>query len=97
MTLNEFTSERFDLARTIMIRGIRGKEDLEYEKEVVLLNLKVGITKYLYIVSDEEFRGVSSSMARKLAKEENLPELRKLVSCQIIEKLAEKLREGVLR
>ena len=74
----------------VLIRGIRNEKDLDDEKRVVILNSKVGIDKYFYLMSECAYRGISSSKARRAAKKPDLDALKHLVAPSIVSRLIEK-------
>jgi len=92
-TFDEFVRENnVNGANLVMIRGIRGDADLEQEKKVVAYNSKkFGIDKYLYILSDDEHKDISSTKAREVAEGLNLEELARFVSPLAISALLEKV------
>lgn len=91
MTLDDF-SQRTKKEEIVMLRGIRDDRDLEYEKEVVLFNWqKFGIVNYLYIISDENCKKISSTSARKAAESLDLMGLGKQVSPMIVSRMLEKV------
>jgi len=76
---------------TVMIRGIRDDRDLDYEKDVVLFNKKhYGIMNYVYILSEDAFKNISSTSARKAAEELDLQTLGRQVSPMVVSKMLEK-------
>lgn len=75
----------------VVIRGIRDEQDLDDEKKVVLLNTqRYNITKYLYIVEQQQER-ISSTKIRAFAQELNLEELGRYVSPLVLSALLEKV------
>ncbi len=87
-----FGEGKYDLSQLVMIRGIRDHNDLQHETEVMLLNSQeYGIDKYLYLISDEQHNGISSSKVRQLATELALEELSQFVSPLVISALLEKV------
>lgn len=90
-TFDNFKKKNGEKYQFVMIRGIRDDRDLEYEKGVVLFNWKeFGITNYLYIVSDDTFKHISSTSARKLAENLNLLELGTQISPLTVTSMLEK-------
>lgn len=82
---------RFDTKQIIMIRGIRGEDDLDDEKRVLMLNhTQFNISNYFYIVSEPEYNHVSSSSVREAAKEYRLEELGSLVAPRVISNILER-------
>jgi pantetheine-phosphate adenylyltransferase len=91
-TLGEFLSYS-DPKNTniVLIRGIRDESDMEQERQVMALNKnKFGIDKYLYILSDDEHKKISSTKARMAAQNLRLEELSAYVSPLVISALLEK-------
>ncbi|MFH1423397.1 MAG: hypothetical protein ABIG29_00350 [Candidatus Nealsonbacteria bacterium] len=80
--------------QTVMIRGIRDDRDLDYEKKVVLFNReRFGIMNYVYLLSDDDFKHISSTSAKKAAERLNLQALGKQVSPMVVSKMLEKVLE----
>ena len=91
LTFDEFQSMAIDYDRVVMIRGIRGVDDVEYEKNVMLYNKeKFGITKFYYIFGKEKYSEVSSSRAIKHAQAMDIQALSKNVSPLVVTALLEK-------
>jgi phosphopantetheine adenylyltransferase len=90
-TLTEFLVQGIALNQIVMIRGLRDESDADEEKKIMIFNWKkFGITKFFFIITDEQFRSVSSSAARKAAKDVDLVRLPELVSPQVVTKLLQK-------
>lgn len=88
MTLPQFKAMKYEPNRLVMVRGIRDDRDFDHEKKVLFYNRdKYGIDKYLYITSDPEFAGISSSRARECARELELMNLSKLVAPLVVTRL----------
>jgi len=91
MTLAEFKSLTIKKERIVMIRGLRGPQDLESEIEVMLFNEKYfGIKKYFYIFGAKKFKNVSSSKVRQKISSLDLRHLAQSVSPLVISALLEK-------
>ncbi len=79
----------------IMIRGMRGKEDLPHENKVLMSNYeRMGINKYFYFLTDPEISQISSSRARAAAENLNLSELALCVAPGVVTALLEKVLEA---
>lgn len=90
-TLTEFLVREIEPKMIVMIRGLRDESDADEEKKIMIFNWKkFEITKFFFIITDEEFRSVSSSAARKAAEEVNLVHLSVLVSPFVTRRLLEK-------
>lgn len=91
-TLEEIMQKQIDFHKVVMVRGVRDDSDFNYEKWIMMENFKeLGIYKFLVIMSNEEYKNVSSSQARKLAEDSNMDELCKIVTREVAEKLIEKM------
>lgn len=78
-------------APVVMIRGIRDEKDLDYEKKVLLMNHKnLGIKNFLFILSDENLRHISSTEVREFAQNLDFLKLASRVSPLVVTKLLEK-------
>ncbi len=87
-TFEESISEDNDLKNFVMVRGIRDVKDLDYEKEVVLFNYKnFGIVNYFYMISDGNYKHISSTSARKLAENLGMNGLKTQVSDFVADKM----------
>jgi len=74
-----------------MIRGLRGPNDCETEKEVMLFNRKhFGITKYFYIFSSNKYQDISSSRVRQETLDLNIRSLGRQISPLVVTALLEK-------
>jgi len=94
MTFDEFMATNTPSQNIVMVRGIRGPEDLVYEQKIRAYNQRVyGIEAYIYLTAKEEYVGISSTKARNMAMEGNLEELEKIVHPKIAMKLIERARE----
>lgn len=90
-TFDELQSMKIDYSKVVMIRGIRDRNDVEYEKGIMLYNKeKFGITKFFYIFGREEYTNISSSAAREHARNLDLQALSKEVSPLVMSALLEK-------
>jgi len=90
-TVTRTTEQVGDLSDVVMVRGIRDEFDMETERDVMLLNNRTfGITKYLYVFSDAENSGISSTAARNAAHDLDLSSLASLVSPVTLTCLLEK-------
>jgi pantetheine-phosphate adenylyltransferase len=91
-TFDEFAAESPDMSAIVMVRGVRDKNDAEYEKKVMLYNKeKFNISKYVYLFSDADHQHISSSATRKLATNLELEKLAGYVSPLVISQLLEKV------
>ena len=94
MTFAEFMATRAAGKTIVMVRGIRNEDDLAFEKKVLEQNRRdYGIENYHYLVADDKYVEFSSTKARKMAMEENLAELTKIVHPKIAKIMVEKARE----
>lgn len=92
LTLEDFKTMKVDSSNLVMVRGIRDYKDLEYEKNVTLYNKEhFGITKYLYLFSDDKYKDISSTKTRMLAENLEIEELSNYVSFKVISRLLEKV------
>lgn len=67
-TINDVRSRELPLQNVVIIRGVRSETHFDEEKGVMFLNLReLGIDKFFYLVSDQDFRDISSSKARECA------------------------------
>lgn len=95
MTQEEFKALSIKRTDLIIIRGLRNANDLEQEKEVMLLNRnRFGVKKYFYIFSPDKNQGISSSRVRQEATSLNLKNLSRQVSPLIISALLEKVLQA---
>jgi len=91
-TFDELARENLAMSSIVMIRGIRDENDAEYEKKVMLFNKeRFGIEKYVYLFSSEQFKHISSSMARDAASRLDFEELAGYVSPLVVSKLLERV------
>ncbi len=91
-TLHEVAPSFSDI---VMIRGIRGAEDLPHENGVLMRNYeRMGINKYFYLVTNSEISQISSSRARAAAENLNLSELALCVAPGVATALLEKALEA---
>jgi pantetheine-phosphate adenylyltransferase len=94
MTFAEFMAKNGQDKTIVIVRGIRNEDDLAFEKKVLEQNRRdYGIENYHYLVADEKYREFSSTKARKMAMDENMPELEKIVNPKIAAKMIERARE----
>ena len=76
ITLDEFRAEKNDPSRIVMVRGLRGPEDVAYEAKVLVYNKEhYGIDHFFYLFSEPALRALSSSDLRRAAAELDLPHL----------------------
>ena len=86
--------EKLDPKSIVMIRGIRNEDDLESEKNVVQLNKKLfNIDKYFYILAEDKFINISSTLARKSASELDYETLVECVIPNIVDIVLQKALE----
>lgn len=91
ITLSELMSRNLDPEDLVMVRGVRTEKDLVDEKDVMAYNFEhFGIDKYLYVLSDEDTREVSSGLARESAEKVDLTTLAKCVCPEVVTALLEK-------
>lgn len=92
MTLAEFVMSGVDPKTVIMIRGVRDEDDVEHEKDVMLKNHSMfGISQYFYIISDCEYRDISSTRAREAAEALDLQELGRCVAPLVVSAMLERV------
>lgn len=90
-TLDEFLKRKIDFRKVVMVRGVRGDRDFDYEKKVMMKNLKeLKIDKFMVVMSEEEFKNVSSTLARELAAQGDMDGLCKIVARDVAEKMVAK-------
>ena len=90
MTLDE-TITQIDPKNVIMVRGIRNEHDAEDEKKVMFFNHEhFGIKNFLYLISDCKWSNVSSTAARKAAREFRIDILENMLAPKIITALMQK-------
>ncbi len=51
----------------VLLRGIRSLSDMEYEMQMARANRKIGEIETVFILSDQSFSQISSSLIRELA------------------------------
>lgn len=91
-TLNEFMRRKEEPSRIVVVRGIRDDSDWEREKEVAILNRRqFGISRYFYLLSENKYENVSSSLARVMAENLEIESLHQFVSPLVISSLLEKV------
>ncbi len=91
-TLETAQAKITNMSQVVMIRGIRNKDDAEYEKRVMLYNKeRFKINKYFYLFCNDGYEHISSSRARFLAENLILEELSDYVSFLVISRLLEKV------
>lgn len=92
-TLAELMETGIDFTNAPMVRGVRGDDDFEYEKKVMMENYHtLGINLFLVMVSDERFKDISSTKARELAKNGELERLCKIVARPIASAMIAKFK-----
>ena len=58
-----------ELGANFLIRGVRNSQDYEYEKNIASMNKKMDADiDTVFLLSDEEFSNISSSMIKEIAK-----------------------------
>jgi len=83
--------DQIDLKDVVMVRGLRSESDLKEESGVMKFNKDLfGISQYLYFLSDDKYRDISSTKARKVAEDVNLETIGSLVAPLIVSALLEK-------
>jgi pantetheine-phosphate adenylyltransferase len=91
-TLSDMSKSQTGFDNLVLIRGIRGKADLEENIGVAELNHNsFGINKFFYQYGDQEFADVSSSKVRVAASKLQLEELGRMVSPLVISSLLKKV------
>lgn len=90
-TFDSFKEKNPNPSQIILLRGIRDENDFECEKAVILLNQKIGIDKYFYLISEEKYKQISSTKVRDLAAKMDFEHLAEYVSPLIISALLEKV------
>jgi pantetheine-phosphate adenylyltransferase len=90
-TFDKFTKHKYDAKDIVMLRGIRSEDDFDYEKKTAYLNKnQFGITKYLFIMTDEKFSKISSSMVRDAIFNNNPTNFGDIIHPLILSKILEK-------
>jgi pantetheine-phosphate adenylyltransferase len=93
-TLESFSARKFDRKLLVLVRGLRDEKDFDDEKKVIALNKeRFGIDNYFHILAEENFKEISSSVARESAKKLELEKLSKFVSPFVLTRLLEKVLE----
>ncbi len=91
-TLSDMSKKQTSFDNIVLIRGLRGRADLQENIGVVELNHnQFGINKFFYQYGDSEFAEVSSSKVRAAASKLQLEELGRMVSPLVISSLLEKV------
>lgn len=58
-----------ELGANFLVRGVRNSQDYEYEKNIASMNKKMDPSiDTVFLLSDEEFSNISSSMIKEIAK-----------------------------
>lgn len=78
-----------DLSNVVVVRGLRNKDDVDLEQQVIVQNKKLGIDKFMFILSDEPKSSISSSRSRWDAEHLNLINLSHAVSPTIATRMIE--------
>ena len=92
-TLAELMATGIDFTNAPMVRGVRGDDDFEYEKKVMMDNYHtLGINMFLVMVSDDRYKDISSTRARTLAKAGELDLLCEIVARPIAIELIAKFK-----
>ena len=55
-----------EIGADVLLRGVRTTKDLEYEREIADINLKLGGIETVLLISEPEYASVSSSVVREL-------------------------------
>lgn len=93
VTYAELVGLGLDFKEVLMVRGVRGDDDFEHEKGVMMQNLEqLGISRFLVLVGSQAYRGFSSTRTRQLAAQERWEELCELVARPVAEAMIEKCR-----
>ena len=84
-----------DCGAHVIIRGIRTLSDMEHEFTMTLANRKLDPTiDTLFLMADDEFSHISSSLIRQIATLANDEELAQFVPHEIVPDIRAKLRGG---
>ena len=90
-TYGALRKEKRSFSDVVMIRGIRGKEDLAQENNVLIQNYeRLGISKYFYTITDAETALVSSTRARHAAESLHFSDLAQCVAPGVVTALLKK-------
>jgi len=97
--VESFSGLTVDFARrrgaTALLRGVRNTFDLQYEVQQALTNREVAGLETAFIVAGQSFAYTSSSLIKQItAMAEDLDILASMVPPLVIERLAQKKREG---
>lgn len=91
-TLSDMSKQQTNFDNIVLIRGIRGKADLEENISVAELNHdSFGINKFFYQYGDQEFADVSSSKVRAAAGKLQFEQLGRMVAPLVTSALLEKV------
>lgn len=91
-TYGALRGARKSFSDVVMIRGIRGPEDLAQENKVLIQNYeRLGISKYFYMVTDANTALISSTKARDSAKALQFSDLAKCVAPGVVTALLERV------
>jgi len=76
---------------TVMVRGIRDQNDIIYENEVILYNCQeFGVRHYHYVLCQDQYRQISSTKARAMARAGDKIQLLQLVNEEVARQLLER-------
>jgi len=90
-TIDEIKSAGVDFTSLVIVRGVRNETHFEEEKGVLFLNhSKLGIDKFFYLVSDNNYSHISSSKVRNFVSKLELEKLSDYVSPLVISALLER-------
>ena len=88
ITIDQFINMKVNVDNIVMIRGLRNKDDANYEKEIMIYNQeKFNITQYLYIFGNKLYENVSSSNVRNNASNFDFHDMYLSVSYKVITEL----------
>jgi pantetheine-phosphate adenylyltransferase len=84
ITYKKAIQETMKISSIVLVRGLRGKDDLEQEMETVMLNkTKRGIDAFYLIFADDEYTDFSSTKARDAFFADDYDTLTKLVDQKV--------------
>jgi len=97
-TLNEYLKNWDRATPAVMVRGIRDNNDIIYENDVILYNCeKFGVRHYHYVLSEDQYRNISSTKARAAALAGNRAALQKLVNGNIASLMLDRVKNTAHR
>jgi pantetheine-phosphate adenylyltransferase len=94
-THSKITQQDLDMSRVVIVRGLRDELELVNEVSVIHKNLKeLGIDKYLYIISGDQFRNISSTRVRELVYKGQKEQLEHFVPKEIASDILFRFQEN---